>query len=62
MGKNFYKTKYHKQRKANKALRNKLEEKDAIIKQYQVLYNESKSALKLAKKSTPTNADELDKL
>ena len=51
MSKNFYKDKFYKQKRANKRLREKLDNKDAIIKQYQALYKESQSALKLAKKS-----------
>lgn len=62
MSKNFYKDKFYKQRRANKRLKEKLDNKDAIIKQYQALYKESQSALKLAKKSIPTNADDLNKI
>lgn len=62
MSKNFYKDKFYKQRRANKRLKEKLDNKDAIIKQYQTLYKESQSALKLAKKSIPTNADDLNKI
>lgn len=62
MSKNFYKDKFYKQKRANKRLKEKLDNKDAIIKQYQALYKESQSALKLAKKSIPTNADDLNKI
>ena len=62
MSKNFYKDKFYNQKRANKRLREKLDNKDAIIKQYQALYKESQSALKLAKKSIPTNAEDLNKI
>ena len=57
-----YKSKFYKQKKLLKKLQNDLHKKDLIIDQYKILYNESRSALKIAKKAIKTNGDELDNI